>query len=77
MIVNIKYLGQIAEATQKIEESLECSESSISELLERLTVKYPDLKTKDFKVAQNQKLVDNDTKLTGQEIAILPPFAGG
>ncbi|MEL0456722.1 MoaD/ThiS family protein [Flavobacteriaceae bacterium SZ-1-7] len=77
MIVNIKYFGQIAEATQKIEESLECQESSISELIKRLIVKYPDLKNKDFKVAQNQELVSIETLLTGEELALLPPFAGG
>ena len=77
MIVNIKYFGQIAEVTQKAEESLECSENLISELIERLVLKYPNLKNKDFKVAQNQELVSNEMSLTGEELAILPPFAGG
>ena len=27
--------------------------------------------------SQNQELVSMDTELTGQDIALLPPFAGG
>ncbi|MEP1487405.1 MAG: MoaD/ThiS family protein [Algibacter sp.] len=77
MYITIKYLGQIAEVTQLEEESLEFSGLLISELLETLHSKYQNLKTKDFKVAQNQELVSVETMLTGQEIALLPPFAGG
>lgn len=77
MLINIKYFGQIAEVTNKNEEQLEVSGTSISELLEQLYSMYNSLNNKDFKVAQNQKLVELDTKLTGNEIALLPPFSGG
>ncbi|MDO6758830.1 MoaD/ThiS family protein [Tamlana sp. 2_MG-2023] len=77
MLLNIKYFGQIAEVSQKDEERLEFSGKSISELLELLYSKYEGLKTKDFQIAQNQELVSEATKITGAEIALLPPFAGG
>ncbi|SEQ54956.1 molybdopterin synthase subunit MoaD [Hyunsoonleella jejuensis] len=77
MLITIKYFGQIAEVTQKNEEQIEISGGSISELLSTLITKYSDLKNKDFQIAQNQELVDLDTELTGAEIALLPPFAGG
>jgi len=77
MHITIKYLGQIAEVTNTQEESLEFSGSLVSELLETLLSKYDSLKTKDFQIAQNQELVSFETKLTGAEIALLPPFAGG
>ena len=77
MLITIKYFGQIAEVTQKEKEQLEVSESSVSGLLNTLNTKYSDLKNKDFQIAQNQELVDLDTELTGAEIALLPPFAGG
>jgi len=77
MHITIKYLGQIAEVTNTQEESLEFSGSLVSELLETLHSKYDTLKTKDFQIAQNQELVSIETKLTGAEIALLPPFAGG
>jgi molybdopterin synthase sulfur carrier subunit len=77
MNITVKYFGQIAEVTKQDEECLEFSGSYISDLLETLYSKYKLLKKKDFQVAQNQELVSFETKLTGQEIALLPPFAGG
>ncbi|MCH4552854.1 NTP transferase domain-containing protein [Aestuariibaculum lutulentum] len=77
MTINIKYFGQIAEVTQIDEETIEHTKTTVTELIESLTLKYPKLKLKDFKVAQNKELVSNETLLTGEDIAILPPFAGG
>tara|TARA_R110002049_G_scaffold309212_2_gene518720 strand:+ start:3366 stop:4166 length:801 start_codon:yes stop_codon:yes gene_type:complete len=77
MTITIKYFGQIAEVTKKEEESLVFTGCSISELLEMLYSKYNLLKNKDFQVAQNQRLVAVDSKITGKEIALLPPFSGG
>ncbi|MDA9343482.1 MoaD/ThiS family protein [Algibacter sp.] len=77
MHINIKYFGQIAELTQKEEENLEFSGIIVSELLETLYSKYSNLRTKNFQIAQNQELVSMETKLTGNDIALLPPFAGG
>ena len=77
MTINIKYFGQIAEVTQREEELLECDATSILDLIDSLNIKYPNLKNKDFKIAQNQELVSVDTKITGAEIALLPPFSGG
>ncbi|MCA0133170.1 MoaD/ThiS family protein [Winogradskyella alexanderae] len=77
MRITVRYFGQIAEITNKEKEVLEFSGHTISELMESLYSKYTLLKTKDFQVAQNQELVALKTELTGQEIALLPPFAGG
>lgn len=77
MIIHIKYFGQIAEVTQIENEEFEFAKNSISDLIEALTSKYPELKNKSFQVAQNQKLVKEGHLLTGDEIALLPPFAGG
>lgn len=77
MQLNIKYFGLIAELTQCNEETLEFSNTTISELLETLYNKYPELKTKDFQVAQNQEIVFNDTNISGEQLALLPPFSGG
>jgi molybdopterin synthase sulfur carrier subunit len=77
MQLNIKYFGLIAELTLCNEETLEFSNTTISELLETLYNKYPELKTKDFQVAQNQEIVFNDTNISGEELALLPPFSGG
>ena len=77
MQITIKYFGQIAELTRIEGESLEFDGSLVSELLETLNVKYNELKNIDFQVAQNQELVSIQTELTGGDIALLPPFAGG
>jgi len=77
MLITIKYFGQIAEITQLEEESLEVLGTRISELILVLHQKYPELKNKNFKIAQHQQLVSTETILTGKEIALLPPFAGG
>ncbi|AJR04092.1 MoaD/ThiS family protein [Siansivirga zeaxanthinifaciens] len=77
MKINIKYFGQIAEVTNRDSEIIEVSAKTISELTDWIYLKFPDLKNKDFQVAQNQELVSIETKITGNEIALLPPFSGG
>ena len=77
MYIKVKYFGQIAEVTKLEEEAIEFSGGLISELLDALYSKYPALKNKDFQVAQNQELITFETKISGNEIALLPPFAGG
>jgi len=77
MKLNIKYFGLLAEVTQCTEEVIDFSELSVSELLDVLFEKYPNLKDKDFQVAQNQKIVSKDTHISEHEIALLPPFSGG
>lgn len=77
MHIKVKYFGQIVEATKLEEETIEFSGGLISALLDELYLKYPVLKNKDFQVAQNQELVTLETEVSGNEIALLPPFAGG
>ncbi|MGZ0017303.1 MoaD/ThiS family protein [Yeosuana sp. AK3] len=77
MKVTIKYFGLLAEVTKREEETIDFSKTLISELLEELCVKYPNLRNKDFQVAQNQELVSFDTKLVTNELVLLPPFSGG
>ena len=77
MQLNIKYFGLLTEATNCKEETIAFSKSFVSELLDTLFEKHPDLKGKDFQVAQNQEIVSKNAKVTDNEIALLPPFAGG
>lgn len=67
----------LSEVTNCEEETIDFSESHISELLEKLCIKYPNLRNKDFQVAQNQELVSFDTELSSNELVLLPPFSGG
>ena len=77
MLLDIKYFGLISEETGCNDESIEFFGSTINELLELLYKKYPNLKNKDFQVAQNRKITSFETKILGGEIALLPPFSGG
>lgn len=77
MTIKIKYFGLIAEVTNKTEETIDVSENTIADVLNQLHSKYQDLKNKDFQVAQNHELVSETTEITGEELALLPPFSGG
>lgn len=77
MKLNIKYFGVIAEITQRQEEVLEFSKSSVNDLLSMLFDKYPEIKIKDFQVAMNNEIVSKNSVISEAEIALLPPFAGG
>lgn len=77
MIINIKYFGLIAEITNCDQEDISFLKRSVSEFLDLLYQKYPSLKNKDFQVAQNEELVSKDALISGNELALLPPFAGG
>ena len=77
MQLNIKYFGLLTEATNCREETIDFSKSSVSELLDTLFEKHPNLKGKDFQIAQNQEIVSKNSIVSAHEIALLPPFSGG
>ena len=77
MLLNIKYFGLLTEVTQCSEETLDFSKSSVLELLDILFEKHPELKLKDFQVAQNHEIISREALILENEIALLPPFSGG
>ncbi len=77
MNITVKYFGQIVDVTNTNQEAIEIIDGQISDVLQLLNNKYELLKNKDFQIAQDQELVSLETKLTGAEIALLPPFSGG
>ena len=77
MNLTVKYFGLLAEVTNCSEEEMIFSGATINELLETLFSKYPELKEKDFQIAQNNTITNDETKISSTEIALLPPFAGG
>jgi molybdopterin synthase sulfur carrier subunit len=77
MQIKIKYFGLLTEITNCQEEYVNDSLRTVKELLNLLYIKYPELKGKDFQVAQNNSIVALETKINNTEIALLPPFSGG
>ncbi|NDP27929.1 MAG: MoaD/ThiS family protein [Flavobacterium sp.] len=78
MKVCVKYFGMIAESAGKIEEVLELEQGlSIKELKDQQLKKYQIRDAESVQIAVNQNL-DNEVELKdGDEVAFLPPFAGG
>lgn len=68
----------IAEATEKQQEELKLPANSVDMLNIELQNKYPKMTIMNYQFAVNKNMVDKEFKLTdGDEVAVLPPFAGG
>lgn len=67
----------ITEHTSCKEDHIEFTKITVSDLIDELNELYPNLKTLDFQVAINNKIVDKESRVTEKEIALLPPFSGG
>lgn len=77
MKVRFTYFGMIAESLNKSEETLFLPENKTN-VKEFMISVYPELRNMTFSIAINQEL--RDTRVVGEnidEIALLPPFAGG
>ncbi|MEM0939707.1 MAG: MoaD/ThiS family protein [Bacteroidota bacterium] len=78
MSITIKYFGAIEDVTGIAEESVSLEQiSSLEELKEHCLARYNDIKNLSFRLAVNQSLTDNANLKEGDEVAFLPPFAGG
>ncbi|MEO9485737.1 MAG: MoaD/ThiS family protein [Ekhidna sp.] len=79
MPVTIKYFGAIAEVTGVTEEKVELSEvkNSLEILKSNCLSKYESIGDLSFQLAVNQSLFTSDSLSEGDEVAFLPPFAGG
>lgn len=81
MMVNIKYFGAVADATQKREEALylESQWHTVDDLRQKLEKQYPDLESLAYVIAVNQTVIGTGllTLSENDELALLPPFAGG
>ncbi len=78
MKVTVKYFGMIAESAGRTEEVLDVvSGTSAIELKDQQVQKYQIQDPESVQLAVNQNL-DNKVELNdGDEVAFLPPFAGG
>ncbi len=75
--VKLKYFGQIAEKAGIDEEQLTLVSPNLNTLIKDLSQKY-DLTKLNFSVAVNRaQVTTNVTLKNNDEVALLPPFAGG
>jgi len=78
MKVIIKYFGLVAEAADKSEEVLELNGALTASELKAQCLNGLAIADKDsVQIAVNQNLDDTITINDGDEVALLPPFAGG
>ncbi|GAB4243216.1 MAG: hypothetical protein Tsb0034_21010 [Ekhidna sp.] len=78
MAVTVKYFGAIAEETGITQENLDVKEvEDVDALRSYCLSKYGNLKELTFQVAVNQSIKSSGPLSDGDEVALLPPFAGG
>ncbi|WP_108425328.1 MoaD/ThiS family protein [Flagellimonas amoyensis] len=78
MTVTIKYFGLVAEAANKFEEVMELNGELTARELKEHCLNGLSITDKDsVQIAVNQNLDDQITLKDGDEVALLPPFAGG
>lgn len=79
MRIIVKYFGVLAEQTGQNEDVLEFKgqEITLNELKIFCTNKYALADFDQIQLAVNQELVENILLKDGDEVAFLPPFAGG
>jgi len=78
MKVMVKYFGLVAEAADKSEEVIELNGELTALELKAQCLNGLAIADKDsVQIAVNQNLDDKTTIKDGDEVALLPPFAGG
>ena len=78
MKLKVKYFGMIAEWVGSAENELSCESASLDDLKTQLESRHPQLQGISYQVAVDQKIAVGEQELTEKnEIALLPPFAGG
>lgn len=80
MEITVKYFGIIADITQKKEEVffIENGVNALKNIKSKIEIKHPKILVINYSIAVNKKFLQNDILLeNGDEIALLPPFAGG
>ena len=77
--ITVKYFGSIVDATNCDFEEFEVNTTSTVEHLNKLILsKYKPLKDAVYTLVCNKKIIQNNQPLKAKdEIALLPPFAGG
>ncbi|WP_031530587.1 MoaD/ThiS family protein [Dyadobacter crusticola] len=79
MSLHVLYFGMLAEVTGLAEENwIDNGQLTVGDFRAQVTQRYPALQGKKFKIAVNQRILEDLADIAPQsEIALLPPFAGG
>lgn len=74
--MEVMLFGMIAERAGA--SRIDVQATSVSELRQRLAERITNLDRLSYAIAVDRRIVREDVRLTGsEEVAVLPPFAGG
>jgi molybdopterin synthase sulfur carrier subunit len=77
MEISVLFFGELAEIAGASKIAVQNMEDTTS-LSEWMTEKYPTLKNRTYRIAVNKEVISEKRNLkTGDEVALLPPYAGG
>lgn len=77
MKLKILFFGIVAEVIGA-DTMTETEANTTGMLDENLKKKFPDLNKLNYRIAVNQEIIDGSAEIKeGDEVAFLPPFAGG
>lgn len=77
MEINVLFFGVLADVTQSMFRHYNNVES-FTDLMHRIMDDYPEIVHYTYRIAVNNEIVNEDPQLGNMdEVAFLPPFAGG
>lgn len=77
MEVKVLFFGVLAEVTGTNFKHYR-DVKSLGDLKLKIQDEFPEVVHYNFRISLNNEIIDNDTKLKdGDEVALMPPFAGG
>jgi len=76
--VTVRFFGLLLDTTEVSELSMPIdSKDTAASLLIELTHRFPDLAHRSYRLVHNNTFVEDAPLRDGDEIALMPPFAGG
>lgn len=77
MVINVLYLGMLSEKVGSSQEEFHSQcDGTKKQLKEEIESKYPSLQKVNYRIAINKNLSEEKVA-KGDEVALLPQFAGG
>jgi molybdopterin synthase sulfur carrier subunit len=77
MKTEVLFFGQLTDITGETSMMLEGVQDT-NALQAELVTRFPALQQAKFRIAVNNRIIDNNTTITeGSKVALMPPFSGG
>lgn len=77
MKLSITYHGRLTELVKKQQETLTISIGTASMLRKVLIEEHPELQEITFQLAQENKIINGEDRISEKNVDLFPPFSGG